>query len=126
MGHRTARTSLALTKRKLITTVGLLMLVAGVMALITGAQTDPLTVRGERVIDGDTIQFEHDGRTHTVRLVGVDTSETVHLTKAHLEEPSPEDTRDRYGRLRRYVYLDGENFNARLIRVSVEFTSIRA
>ena len=114
MGHRTARTSLALTKRKLITTVGLLMLVAGVMALITGAQTDPLTVRGERVIDGDTIQFEHDGRTHTVRLVGVDTSETVHLTKAHLEgktvrleEPSPEDTRDRYGRLRRYVYLDG-------------------
>ena len=26
------------------------------------------------------------------------------------------DTRDRYGRLLQYVHLDGENFNARLIR----------
>ena len=33
-----------------------------------------------------------------------------------LEADPTGDTRDRYGRLLRYVRLDGENFNARLIR----------
>ena len=32
-----------------------------------------------------------------------------------LEADPTGDTRDRYGRLLRYVHLDGENFNARLI-----------
>ena len=77
MEHSTARTNLALSKRRLIAAVGLLMLMAGMMAAHHRAQTDSLTVRVERVIDGDTIQFEHDGRTHIVRLVGVDTPETV-------------------------------------------------
>ena len=74
---------------------------------------------------------------HIVRLIGVDTPETVHptktvqhfgaeasaYTKAALEaktvtlEADPTgDTRDRYGRLLRYVHLDGQNFNARFIR----------
>ena len=77
------------------------------------------------------------GKEYIVRLIGVDTPETVHptktvqhfgaeasaYTKAALEakavtlEADPTgDTRDRYGRLLRYVHLDGENFNARLIR----------
>ena len=73
MEHSTARTDLTLSKRRLIATVGLLMLSGGLMALITGAQTDPITVRVERVIDGNPLQFRHDGRMHTVRLVGVDT-----------------------------------------------------
>ena len=33
-----------------------------------------------------------------------------------LEADPTGDTKDRYGRLLRYVLLDGENFNARLIR----------
>ena len=33
-----------------------------------------------------------------------------------LEKDRTGDTVDRYGRLLRYVYLDGDNFNARLIR----------
>ena len=33
-----------------------------------------------------------------------------------LETDRTGDTGDRYGRLLRYVYLDGQNFNARLIR----------
>ena len=70
------------------------------------------------------------GKVHTVRLIGVDTPETVHptktvqhfgaeasaYTKAALEgktvtlEADPTgDTRDRYGRLLRYVHLDGQN-----------------
>ena len=34
-----------------------------------------------RVIDGDTIEILADGPTHKVRLIGVDTPETVHPSK---------------------------------------------
>ena len=117
--------------------IGLSILIAGVASFITSAQLDPVTARVERVIDGDTIQVRFEGNSYTVRLMGVDTPETKHptkavqyfgreasaFTKAHLEGKTVAlerdrtgDTADRYGRLRRYVYLDGQNFNARLIR----------
>ena len=72
-----------------------------------------------------------------MRLIGADTPETKHPTKTvqhfgaeasaytkaalegrtvQLETDRTGDTVDRYGRLLRYVYLDGQNFNARLIR----------
>ena len=83
-----------------------------------------------RVIDGDAIRVRVQGKEYTVRLIGVDTPETAHptkavqhfwaeasaYTKAALEADPTGDTRDRYGRLLRYVHLDGQNFNARLIR----------
>ena len=31
-----------------------------------------------RVIDGDTIKVEYNGKSETIRLIGVDTPETVH------------------------------------------------
>ncbi|MGH2697655.1 MAG: thermonuclease family protein [Actinomycetota bacterium] len=31
-----------------------------------------------RVIDGDTVELRYQGRTESVRLIGVDTPETVH------------------------------------------------
>ena len=89
-----------------------------------------------RGIDGDTIRVRVRGKVHTVRLIGVDTPETVHPTKAvqhfgaeasaytkpsskvstvTLEADRDRRHRDRYGRLLRYVHLDGQNFNARLI-----------
>ena len=98
---------------------------------------NPGTVKVARVIDGDTIQVLSDGRQYTVRLIGADTPETKHPTKAvqrfgqeasafttaaldgqtvQLEIDRTGDTRDRYGRLLRSVYLNGDNFNARLIR----------
>ena len=75
-------------------------------------------------------------KSYTVRLMGVDTPETKHptktveyfgreaaFTKAPLEgktvllaKDRTGDTVDRYGRWLRYVLLDGDNFNARLIR----------
>ena len=91
----------------------------------------------ERVIDGDTVRVRFEGKSYTVRLMGVDTPETKHLTKtveyfgreasaftkAALEgktvllaKDRTGDTVDRYGRLLRYVLLHGDNFNARLIR----------
>jgi micrococcal nuclease len=34
-----------------------------------------------RIIDGDTLVVNYDGKEETVRLIGVDTPETVHPTK---------------------------------------------
>ena len=50
--------------------IGLSILIAGLAALITSAQLDPITVLVERVIDGDTIRVRHQGKTFTVRLIG--------------------------------------------------------
>ena len=106
------------------------------LALITQAQFEPIDARVVRVIDGDTIRVRVQGKEYTVRLIGVDTPETVYPTKTvqhfgaeasaytkapleakmvTLEADRTGDTVDRYGRLLRYVYLDGQNFNARLI-----------
>ena len=117
--------------------IGLAMFIGGFMGLIASAQLDPITARVERVIDGDTIRVRHQGKSCTVRLIGVDTPETKHPTKAVqyfgreasaftkaalegktvlLPKDRTGDTVDRYGRWLRYVLLDGDNFNARLIR----------
>jgi micrococcal nuclease len=86
----------------------------------------------ERVIDGDTIVL--DGHVR-VRLIGVDTPETVHPHKP-VETLGPEATqftrslvddrdvtlgfdrerRDRYGRVLAYVYVDGKLVNEEIIR----------
>ncbi len=91
----------------------------------------------ERVVDGDTIIVEEVGR---VRLIGVDTPETVHpnrpveffgkeasaFTKGLLEGKRvrleyDQERQDRYGRTLAYVYLDdgtndGTFVNAEIIR----------
>ena len=62
--------------------IGLAMFIGGFMGLITSAHFDPISARVERVIDGDTIQVRFEGKSYTVRLIGVDTPETKHPTKA--------------------------------------------
>ena len=117
--------------------IGCAMFIGGFMGLITSAQLDPISAHVERVIDGDTIHVRVEGKSRTVRLIGVDTPETKHPTKAVqyfgreasaftkaalegktvlLQKDRTGDTVDRYGRRLRYVLLDGDNFNARLIR----------
>lgn len=92
------------------------------------------------VIDGDTIQVLYQGRKETVRLIGVNTPETVDprkpvecfgkqasaFTKAKaegsarftLKQDMTQDERDRYGRLLAYVFLDGDamSLNEQIIR----------
>jgi micrococcal nuclease len=90
-----------------------------------------------RVVDGDTIKVRIAGRTETIRLIGVDTPETVDprkpvqyfgeeaseftkelaLGEQVWLEPDPQCTnRDKYHRLLRYVYLpDGTLLNAEII-----------
>ena len=133
--HRRRRLTLPLPRKAQMT--GLAIFIFGFMGLITSAQLDPISARVERVIDGDTIQVRVDGTRYTIRLIGVDTPETKHPTKpvqyfgreasaftkaalegktVMLQKDRTGDTVDRYGRWLRYVLLDGDNFNARLIR----------
>lgn len=90
-----------------------------------------------RVIDGDTLRVQVAGQEETVRLVGIDTPETVdprrevecfgqEATQAmtslvsgqsvRLERDVTQQNRDRYGRLLRFVFLsDGRDVGLELI-----------
>jgi micrococcal nuclease len=93
------------------------------------------TVRVTRVVDGDTVEVQLDGREEDVRYIGVDTPETVkpdtpvqcfgpqasafnhHLVEGRrVRLVFGAERRDVYGRLLAYVYLDGRFVNAELIR----------
>jgi micrococcal nuclease len=91
----------------------------------------------ERVVDGDTIQVDIDGRSETVRLIGIDTPETKKPNtpvecfgpeaSARLAELLPPgtpvrlerdiDSRDKYRRLLAYVHREPDDLfvNAVLI-----------
>jgi micrococcal nuclease len=92
-----------------------------------------------RVVDGDTITIRGDTGLVKVRLIGVDTLETVHPWKAvqyygkeasrftinllkgekvYLTYEGDKPTRDKYGRVLTYVYRapDGLFVNAEIIR----------
>ena len=91
-----------------------------------------------KVIDGDTVDIDVDGRTERVRLIGVNTPETKHPTKpiecfgpeasAYLKQLLPMGTavrierdveaRDRYGRLLLYLYLGSNDLFINLDLVS--------
>lgn len=90
-----------------------------------------------RVVDGDTIVVSLDGKNETVRLIGINTPETVDPRKSvecfgkeasekaktvlqkssvRLEADPTQGDRDKYGRLLRFVFLpDGTNFNELMI-----------
>lgn len=90
-----------------------------------------------RVVDGDTIVVDMRGVREKVRLIGINTPETVdprrpvecfgkqasdaarHLLagqKVRLETDPSQSKRDKYGRLLAYIFLpDGINMNQRMI-----------
>jgi micrococcal nuclease len=90
----------------------------------------PGPVRVVAVVDGDTVEVAHGRRRETVRLLGVDTPETVHPLRP-VECFGPEASafthsrllgrtvrlsfdrvrRDSYGRLLAYLEVDGRRFN---------------
>ena len=93
-------------------------------------------VKVKRVVDGDTIKVMYQGKEESVRLIGVDTPESVHpdaskntefgkisseFTKKYLDgkEVSLEfdvQERDKYSRLLAYVYIGGEMYNKILLQ----------
>lgn len=88
-----------------------------------------------RVVDGDTFVVDFNGKEEKVRLIGIDTPESVHpdadrntaagvtasdYTKALLKGKSVElefdvQERDKYGRLLAYAYVDGYMLNKKLL-----------
>lgn len=88
-----------------------------------------------RVVDGDTFQVDFNGTKEKVRLIGVDTPESVHpdVSKNVAEGKIASEyakrklgnkevglefdvqERDVYGRLLAYVWLDGEMYNKHLL-----------
>ncbi len=91
----------------------------------------------DRVVDGDTLVVNVGGTLEKVRLIGLNTPETVDPRRpvqcfgheasdkakemlvgksVRLEADSSQDDRDKYGRLLRYVFLsDGTLFNKHMI-----------
>jgi micrococcal nuclease len=87
-----------------------------------------------RVVDGDTVKVIVDGKEETLRLLLIDTPETVHPSKP-VQPFGPEASafakstlsnkdveleldvgeRDKYGRLLVYLHVDGKMFNKLLI-----------
>ncbi len=90
-----------------------------------------------RVVDGDTVVVDIEGKKETLRLIGINTPETVDPRKkvecfgieasakakavlagqtVRLEADPTQGERDKYGRLLRYVILpDGTNFNKLMV-----------
>ena len=88
------------------------------------------------VLDGDTFTIDYGGKETSVRIIGVNTPETIDprtmvecfgeeasdylkslLTskKVRIESDSSIADRDKYDRLLRYVYLDGEDVGYKII-----------
>lgn len=95
-----------------------------------------------RVADGDTFRVSIAGKSETVRIIGIDTPETVDPRKEvqcygkeasdRLKEllagaevtlaRNPAEDRDKYRRMLRYVELRGEDIGARMIREGYAFS----
>ena len=96
---------------------------------LSGCQSPPDTAKVIQVIDGDTIVIEDGSR---VRYIGIDTPEVypraedfgMEAWQSNRELVAGKNVRlerdvsdtDRYGRLLRYVYVNGVFVNAELVR----------
>jgi micrococcal nuclease len=121
-------------RRDVVGSVVLLVLVA--LVVLRPWEEDPeagpasVTAEVVRVVDGDTVEARIDGEVEDVRLIGVDTPETVkpgtpvqcygerasHFTKRRLTGRRVRlvfgvERRDVYGRLLAYVYLAQRTLN---------------
>ncbi|WP_456272387.1 thermonuclease family protein [Bacillus sp. AK031] len=105
-------------------------------------QPDLPTGTVTRVIDGDTLEVQFNGKQEDVRLLLIDTPETVHPNKP-VEKFGPEasqfvkqtltgkevgikvgsEERDQYGRLLAYVFIDGETIQEKLLRKGLAKTA---
>lgn len=133
-------------RRGLFLSVLILCILAGYLALGVGTSPTPYPVENFskdtaypvlKVVDGDTVKIDYEGKETTVRLIGVDTPETVHPNKpveAFGKEASnftknlllgesvylrfDGNKTDKYGRLLAYLYRapDGLFVNLEIVR----------
>ena len=104
--------------------------------LCSSALGSPKDFKVIRAVDGDTLVVSHQGKEEKVRLLCIDTPESVHpdkkqnipmgkvasgftakrLTGKHVELEFGPELRDKHGRLLAYVLVDGKNFNLEVVR----------
>lgn len=131
-----ARSSSASNSKTRVTSHALTSLVAALCVVLVSCTTRITPDAGGRVsgtvtgvVDGDTMRVSFGNRTEEIRLIGVDTPETVHPTKpvqcwgpeasSQTKTWLPKGTqvyilrdveaRDKYGRLLAYVYRSADN-----------------
>lgn len=127
--------------RHLLCTVAVLLLAASAASAASAPRVTVLDGTVARVVDGDTVHVRVRGFDTTVRLVGIDTPETVHprmpvqcwgpQASARAKRLMPvgapvrvvsdptQDVRDRYGRFLGYVYTGGRRGAASVNRALV-------
>lgn len=102
---------------------------------------DPLSVV-TRVVDGDTIEVEKNGIKEKIRFIGINAPESVDPRKpvecfgkeasaklkallegkkVELKDDTTQTNKDKYGRLLRYVYLDGMLVNLSMIQTGYAY-----
>lgn len=91
-----------------------------------------------KIVDGDTLSVDMAGKDTTIRLIGIDTPETVHPSKpiqcfgieasnkakellsgqiVRIEMDPTQGELDKYGRTLAYIFMeDGTNFNEYMIK----------
>lgn len=95
-----------------------------------------------KVIDGDTLEIYQNQKIEKIRMIGINTPESVDPRKElecfgieaseKLKETlqgkiirtipdNSQDDRDKFGRLLRYVYLENENINKKMIEEGFAF-----
>lgn len=121
---------------QLIPPIRLIAFITVVLLPACATTLEPGTGVVRRVVDGDTIEMRIGRTNETVRLLGIDTPETVHPTKP-IECFGPEasartkellakgkvvrierdtEARDHFGRLLLYVFVGGVMVNESLLR----------
>ncbi|OBF91070.1 hypothetical protein A5791_15885 [Mycobacterium sp. 852002-51163_SCH5372311] len=131
-------------RRSLLTAVAIVVVLMGGVAKATPAHAYPLMPPGlqgpvavTKVVDGDTIWVNNNGKRQKVRMIGIDTPETVNPRKpvqcfaleasvqaqailggqsVYLETDPSQDVVDKYGRTLAYVWTSsGRLFNLDMI-----------
>lgn len=96
---------------------------------VQGKQTSQVQVI--RIVDGDTIDVQIEGKEEKIRLIGINAPETnecfgkestqragelLNFKNVSLEADQTQGERDKYKRLLRYVFIDGVSFEETMIR----------
>lgn len=112
----------------------MLLLLSSGCTVVDNNNTEYLSAQVVRVIDGDTLQVNINGKKETIRLLLVDTPETVHPSKPiqpfgleasqfmkerlsgkQVKVELDINERDKYGRLLAYIYVNNEMVNKQLL-----------
>ncbi len=105
--------------------------------VLVGLVSLSANIRVDRVVDGDTFRLENGQR---VRLIGINAPELdtpfgdaskrylqqlIEGKTVELQEDGISNREDQYGRLLRYVILDGEDINEKMVRDGYAYAFLR-